>query len=481
MLMLQSNFKINWPLPVECQKITSRHGINDHIGIDVSCASGTPVYASHDGVVSFEVKPKGGNCVNLTAIGGERTHYAHLLSYTVREWAQVKTGDKIAISNNTGVSTGAHLHFELWINGVAVDPLLYMEGYQAMSKIALHFQNYPEWAKSVVAQYWGDVDNDWVKCIDPPFPDMFTNTHILGRSWLRGDNNDWERDQVARGAAGGDEIFNFRRAQYEQMRGIVTAWEFVNEPKVQELVDCEHYAEAFVRWNYRMHSIEIPTCGGSLSVGSCKVMKYDGWNQGLIVIGQAIAQADLYSYHGYWAKPYDSNDDWWCHRYRLYYSECAAAGIQLPPVMISETSVEPGGWKKFYATWNEFFGDVQLYSADIGNDSNVKRAFFFVSGAGADWLPFDIDQAQATDMGRFKTGNIDPLLEYAEKFVIAQNQEAGLYKYIINQKGWDLASGEFGNAGWTWQWGFDATRNVRILCRAQAPSWQIQEYTTVPN
>ena len=67
-----------------------------------------------------------GYVVYIKHPGGVETRYAHNSKVLVSAGQTVKQGQKIALSGNTGVSTGPHLHFELRLNGTAVDPFAYM-------------------------------------------------------------------------------------------------------------------------------------------------------------------------------------------------------------------------------------------------------------------------------------------------------------------------------------------------------------------
>jgi murein DD-endopeptidase MepM/ murein hydrolase activator NlpD len=99
-----------------------------HKAIDWGTPVGTSVMASSGGTVTKAGWGSGyGYCVYIQHPDGTETRYAHLSKVLVSAGQTVKQGQKIALSGNTGVSTGPHLHFEIRINGVAVDPLNYLE------------------------------------------------------------------------------------------------------------------------------------------------------------------------------------------------------------------------------------------------------------------------------------------------------------------------------------------------------------------
>lgn len=98
-----------------------------HYGIDFAAEIGTPVYATADGKVEVvDVKFSGyGKQVMINHGFGYKTRYAHMHGFSVREGQNVKRGDLIGYVGNTGVSTAPHLHYEVVINGVQVDPVHY--------------------------------------------------------------------------------------------------------------------------------------------------------------------------------------------------------------------------------------------------------------------------------------------------------------------------------------------------------------------
>jgi murein DD-endopeptidase MepM/ murein hydrolase activator NlpD len=95
-----------------------------HQGVDFGAAYGTPIHAAADGVVSFAGRHGGhGNFVQLRHAGGIGTGYAHMSRIVARVGERVRQGEVIGYVGSTGLSTGPHLHYELYRNNVAVNPL----------------------------------------------------------------------------------------------------------------------------------------------------------------------------------------------------------------------------------------------------------------------------------------------------------------------------------------------------------------------
>ena len=98
-----------------------------HRGIDFSARLGTPIYATADGRVSRVVARRTGygKTVEIDHAFGYRTRYAHMHRFAVKKGQAVKRGDLIGYVGSTGLSTAAHLHYEVFINNRRVDPVHY--------------------------------------------------------------------------------------------------------------------------------------------------------------------------------------------------------------------------------------------------------------------------------------------------------------------------------------------------------------------
>ena len=115
-----------------------------HSGLDFTAETGTPVYATGDGVVEIAGSQGDGygNKVVIKHGYGYETLYAHNSKILVKVGASVKRGQTIALVGSTGKSTGPHCHYEVWKNGVKIDPVNYFfndltpEQYDQMLKIA---------------------------------------------------------------------------------------------------------------------------------------------------------------------------------------------------------------------------------------------------------------------------------------------------------------------------------------------------------
>ena len=124
-------------MPVAGANLTSTFGVRSdpfrgraamHAGMDLAGPVGTKIYATADAVVGRSEWVSGyGNLVELNHGRGIQTRYGHLSRSMVRAGQRVKRGDVIALMGSTGRSTGSHLHYEVRIDGKAVNPAPFMQ------------------------------------------------------------------------------------------------------------------------------------------------------------------------------------------------------------------------------------------------------------------------------------------------------------------------------------------------------------------
>ena len=134
--------------PVEQIDFTSGFGVRSdpfrgsaamHSGVDIRGSFGTPIYATADGIVGRSGWSGGyGNMVELDHGRGIQTRYGHLSAILVQPGQRVKRGDQIARMGSTGRSTGNHLHYEVRLDGNAVNPMPFLQGANYLASILPH-------------------------------------------------------------------------------------------------------------------------------------------------------------------------------------------------------------------------------------------------------------------------------------------------------------------------------------------------------
>ena len=125
---------IGWPVP---GALSSGFGMRAspqtgepafHSGLDIRVPSGTPVKVTADGIVIVSGWVGGNGNIVVVEHGHDfSTAYAHNTQNLVKVGQRVKRGDTIAISGATGMTTGPHLHYEVWKRGVPTDPISFLE------------------------------------------------------------------------------------------------------------------------------------------------------------------------------------------------------------------------------------------------------------------------------------------------------------------------------------------------------------------
>jgi len=120
----ESNTRLVWP--TVGHRITQYYSWR-HTAVDIANHVGTPLYAADDGTVIFAGWSNGyGNNVVIDHGGGMKTRYAHASKLFVKVGEKVDRGEQIAAMGSTGWSTGPHIHFEVMVNGVKLNPLNYI-------------------------------------------------------------------------------------------------------------------------------------------------------------------------------------------------------------------------------------------------------------------------------------------------------------------------------------------------------------------
>jgi murein DD-endopeptidase MepM/ murein hydrolase activator NlpD len=124
--------------PIADARFTSGYGVRSdpfrrraamHAGIDLAGPIGTPIYATADGIVGRSEYNSGGygNLVEINHGPGIQTRYGHLSQRIAQPGQRVRRGQLIGLMGSTGRSTGSHLHYEVRIDGRAVNPVPFMQ------------------------------------------------------------------------------------------------------------------------------------------------------------------------------------------------------------------------------------------------------------------------------------------------------------------------------------------------------------------
>lgn len=134
--------------PVSDVKFTSSFGVRSdpfrgtaamHAGVDIPGALGTPVYATADGIIGRAGWAGGyGNLVEIEHGKGIQTRYGHCSKLLVAPNTRVKRGQLIALMGSTGRSTGSHLHYEVRVDGRAVNPIPFMQQSEYLAEVQKH-------------------------------------------------------------------------------------------------------------------------------------------------------------------------------------------------------------------------------------------------------------------------------------------------------------------------------------------------------
>lgn len=131
--------------PIDNVKLTSSFGVRSdpfhggaamHAGVDLPGPTGTPIYATADGVVGRSGRAGGyGNLVTVNHGKGIETRYGHLSKILVAANTRVRRGQLIGLMGSTGRSTGSHLHYEVRVDGTPVNPMPFMQNANVLDQV----------------------------------------------------------------------------------------------------------------------------------------------------------------------------------------------------------------------------------------------------------------------------------------------------------------------------------------------------------
>jgi murein DD-endopeptidase MepM/ murein hydrolase activator NlpD len=97
-----------------------------HTGVDWAAPLGSPIFAAGDGEIE-QIGDRGGygKYIRIRHADGYETAYGHMIAFArgLDVGSHVRQGQVIGFVGSTGLSTGAHVHFEIWVNGRVVDPM----------------------------------------------------------------------------------------------------------------------------------------------------------------------------------------------------------------------------------------------------------------------------------------------------------------------------------------------------------------------
>ena len=134
---IEANRPVFFPLKEKSYRISSHFNKDrmhptlkkrrPHNGIDLAAPTGTPIYASADGIIEIaRFSKSAGNWIMLNHQNGYKTHYFHLNKLATKSGQKVKRGDLLGYVGSTGYSSGPHLHYEIRKKNVPTDPANYM-------------------------------------------------------------------------------------------------------------------------------------------------------------------------------------------------------------------------------------------------------------------------------------------------------------------------------------------------------------------
>lgn len=388
-------------------------GYAGHPGWDFAAPVGTPVRASHGGILSNRNDPHGlGLYVAIRSPGVGRTHYAHLERFVLPDGVAVWPGEIVGYVGLTGNTTGPHLHWE-WLpeDGGAAgykgrqDPWPLVEVKTMVNKYTLHVQGteYDDWLIDAAKRLKVNV----VKLLDLDHGDWRKWDFV---EWIVARlvfDSDADKALISQGAAGAEAyVYNWflprarRLGDFGKKRVI---WEGLNEPDVGDLDKVRRYADFERRRIRRMRELGYLTTSGQFSTGNPPGTQRQ-IEQAWEIMGAAWKdeRPALVNVHEYGMRKM-TIDGVHLGRYQIGARVLAQMGLGDLQFCITETGIDYSGdpvhdgWRKHTRGVADFMAQLDGYGRYIGGDPRVAFATPF-TWKPYNWPSFEINQS---DTGHF--------------------------------------------------------------------------------
>ncbi|MHB9032095.1 MAG: peptidoglycan recognition protein family protein [Anaerolineae bacterium] len=236
-----------------------------------------------------------------------------------------------------------------------------------------------------------------VKLVQPSLENIsFPDRQTLGRIMYINSNPIDEGSYIAQGSAGADRWWN-ELIGFIDARPWIRDWEFINEPSVNSIQECQNLAACTLRWMQLAKTRGLTGTVLNFSQGTPEPDKAPLFSE---VVRYAAANGFTLGFHEYWyGRIGDPNEETWNYmRFPKFFQALREAGVtEQPIVSITECGIDcgvvgkTGGWKNSGVSESDYTADLIIYRNKIAQYSYVKSAYIFCAGNfGAPWDSFDI-------------------------------------------------------------------------------------------
>lgn len=271
-----------------------------------------------------------------------------------------------------------------------------------MSKLTLHFTTMLPWGPAIVRA--GAFA--WAKWVNPSGGDLWPGQRTIGRLLYEDSDGWWQQ-----GAAGADRWYGYMRPKIAACPW-VAVWELWNEP-VTKHDDAAVYranrlrlAEATIRAVELMHRDGFRVATGSFATGTPRLAAYDAGQTDLVELRPVFEAGDYWSLHQYGYCSMQNLAPYHALRHRQLLAELRGMGVQARPILVTETGIEPGGWRVHHP-WEQFQAQLDWYSGELDRDAEVLCAALFKSG-GWGFEGFEIGEGEATWLSAYVRSHPSP-------------------------------------------------------------------------